>query len=336
VNARAGFALPLVLAAIAMVSLSLLTLSRAAGGGVRRAEALDAQWAAHLSALSAEARVAHLLAIRPLGVRAILVEAEGRMQDREVILDGRPYKVPGTSAIVAIQDEAGLVNLNDPEERITAELLRLAGAPQSRDLAARLADFVDADDARRLSGAESADYLRSGEPVPPNAALRDVRQSFAVLGWSALPDDAMRLVRENGAALSPGAWLNPNTATEVALRAALGIDAKAAAKVIAQREAGLLLTREEVLALAGGPDSPVRVRASPGRSFALSVWIAAGSSQESYVYASRLRIAEEGSQRPVESAPVGAPRREPLREWTRNHVFGEPASFPAAEDLRAP
>lgn len=335
-NARAGFALPLALVAVALVSVSLLALMRAESVRVRRVATLQAEWRADLAVATAEARVAHLLVTEPLSTRAITVAPEGRGAPRPAVLDGRPYALAGVDAAVRLQDEAGLVNLNATDSVAVARLLRFAEAPDPDALAARLADYVDGDDLTRADGAEKLAYARAGAPAPFDRTLSDPLQAFAVLGWRALDAQARRVVRDNAAALSPAAWFNPNTATIPALRAVLGIDANAAAMLIAQREAQSLLTRDEVMALTGAADVRSQIRATTARSLLLTVNVTTGPSQESYVYAYRLRIAEVGSQSPVLIDRTEAPTRVISREWTRANDIGVLDTLPEAPRLRAP
>lgn len=333
---RAGFALPLALAAVALVSVSLLMLMRAETARVRRLEILNAEWRAELAAVAAEARVTFLFATEPLSARALMAPAEGRGAPQPVILDGRPYSLSDAAAVVRLQDEAGLVNFNAPDGAAVANLLRQGEAPDAEVLAARLADFIDGDDLSRAGGAEKADYARAGAPAPFDHGLSDPRQAFAALGWAVLDASARRVVRENATSLSPAAWFNPNTATIPALRAVLGIDANAAAKLVAQRETQSLLSRDEVMALTGAAEVRSQIRATPARSVRLAVEVAAGPSQESYVYAYRLRIAEVGTQRPVFVDRTEAPARVISREWTRANDNGVLDTLPETTRLRAP
>ncbi|MDX2233485.1 MAG: type II secretion system protein GspK [Hyphomonadaceae bacterium] len=337
-----GFALPMALAAVALASIAVLALARVESTRLVDARRLQAQWRADLAAATAEARVAHLLATEPLGARDIRVRqgvALGREADADVtpvVLDGRSYAVrlraAGSPRVdVLLQDEAGLFNLNRTDGEATERLLRLLGADAAaaRRLADALSDFTDEDDLRRADGAERADYLIAQAGAPLNDWLVDVRETTGVLGWSdSLDASAMSTLRTGAVALAPDAPFNPNTGTALALRAVFGIDEDAAARLIAARERQLLLTAQDVLALLGDAQVDSQLRPSPARSVRLIVHVAPSASEESYVYVSRVGVAEEGQDRPIVVRRADASARAYRRERARADAVGGQATLP--------
>jgi len=82
-------------------------------------------------------------------------------------------------------DEAGRIDLNSAPEPLLAFLFQAAGAsPALADqLAGKLLDWRDGDDARRLNGAELGDYSRAGlDYGPANAPLHSLREFRALPG----------------------------------------------------------------------------------------------------------------------------------------------------------
>jgi general secretion pathway protein K len=98
----------------------------------------------------------------------------------------------GNWLAIAVQDEAGKVDVNVADERLIRALLRGLGVASSATVADALLDFRDADDNRRPQGAERAEYLAAGRAHgPKNAPLSVVDELEQVLGLSAA--DAARL-----------------------------------------------------------------------------------------------------------------------------------------------
>ena len=89
----------------------------------------------------------------------------------------------GGSLTIAVQDEAGKVDLNIGSEA-TAARARSRGRRGGGEAAAdAILDFRDSDDDRRPSGAERAEYRAAGRPQgPKNAPFFVVEELAAVLG----------------------------------------------------------------------------------------------------------------------------------------------------------
>jgi general secretion pathway protein K len=108
--------------------------------------------------------------------------------------EGR-FAVDGTATVcraptgdllrIAVEDEAGKVDLNMANERLLTTLLQALGASsgEASAHADRILDFRDADDERRLAGAEQPEYRAAGlVHGPKNAAFHTIEELEQVLG----------------------------------------------------------------------------------------------------------------------------------------------------------
>ena len=89
---------------------------------------------------------------------------------------------------ISIQDERGKIDLNEASEAILAALFEWVGVDRGKaqSLAAAIADFRDADDLRRLNGAEKADYRTAGLVWgPKNAPFEATEELQQVSGMTA-------------------------------------------------------------------------------------------------------------------------------------------------------
>ena len=109
----------------------------------------------------------------------------------EVRLDDQPYQGIANASF-SLQDEGGLFQVAVPRPEDLARLLRSQGVapdvvPRFTDA---LLDYTDADELRRLEGAEVREYRREGRAAPPNRRLLVPSELARVLGWEALPEAA--------------------------------------------------------------------------------------------------------------------------------------------------
>jgi type II secretory pathway component PulK len=163
--------------------------------------------------------------------------------------EARPWRFGGHSLEIAIQAEAGLVDLNAAEGAVVEAVLEEAGidSTTAASLAASVLDWRDADSARIPGGAEERDYRAAGLPYgPANDAFQDVAELRLVIGMT---PEVYALVKpfftvETGAA-SPSLELAPSLVKEAvqsagASAAELG-DTKAAelVRAFARRASGL-------------------------------------------------------------------------------------------------
>jgi|CXWL01.1.fsa_nt_gi type II secretory pathway component PulK len=320
-TARAnGYVSLIVAATVAVLALAVLIAARVQsdlGPSLRR---LQEEVSLETVAQTAEARVAFLMVTEPVGAAAIevggdrnapqdaMVDADLRTASggriAPVRLDGRPYavRIGAVRALVSIQDEAGLLNLNAPDEQTTRALLDSVGAPESVQLAAALADFVDEDDLRRESGAEAAAYGRQGLPAPPNALIPTQWRALDALGWRSGLDGARRArFFALSAALDPGQALNVNTAPAPVLAARLQLDARALRALLASRENAPLRAQDEIEAVTGAQTradgSPLGT--APGTRFRLTMRFLSDNGASRASYESQLVVADSASEQPV-------------------------------------
>jgi type II secretory pathway pseudopilin PulG len=155
----------------------------------------------------------------------------------EIRLDDTPYLGLGDTRF-ALQDDAGLYSPNwtFPLYR-TGFFTLLKVPPEQWDaLDAKRLDYQDPDSLYRLGGAEAGQYRDSHLPPPTNRTLATPLQLRRVLGWGkALEgrDDAgvMALVTA-----SRSVMINVNTAPAQVLQTLPGVDASAAARIVALRQ----------------------------------------------------------------------------------------------------
>ncbi|KAB2936993.1 MAG: general secretion pathway protein GspK [Hyphomicrobium sp.] len=113
-------------------------------------------------------------------------------------LDGMPLGCSiGSEARleIAVQDEAGRIDINFADERLLVALFQSAGASQGESQAYvdRLVDFRDGDNLRRAAGAELAEYRSAGLTYgPKNSEFSSIDELEQVLG---VPTDLFRSVR---------------------------------------------------------------------------------------------------------------------------------------------
>ena len=247
-------------------------------------------------AQTAFARTAFTLLTEPLGPRSVIVggdreaavaptsasmSASGQSLE-ELRLDGRPYALGIGRAVVtiAVQDEAGLLNINAKDDRALEALLAQSGVTisQARRLAATLGDYVDDDDLLRPQGAEREEYARARQNPPLNDLLTNRWSALSALGWREAftrgGQAPWRFVSAHGA----GREVNVNTAPVEVLAAILG-DARLARTIVARREQAPIADALELEGLTG-----VQTRADgavlavrPGDAFRLRATVQVGA-----------------------------------------------------------
>ncbi len=276
-----GFVLPLVLVTVAIVALALWSAVSVLDVATRNVRDLRENLALEVAAASVEARLGYVVAVEPIGANALRVggmritreqmmgfvpvnEANFRRRpSMEVVLDGRPYRLPQTpdwpqrvpeGLVISLQDRAGLVNLNSLDEQMLERALRVLGVDQrrSRSLAARLADFTDTDIFRRLEGAEKDVYERVGLPPPPDAPMRRASEAFGVLGWAEELTAEQRAILEQNSYAGPRfSQMNVNTARPDALKAWFDLDDTQTRQALRMREVEPFLSIFDFNAIVG-------------------------------------------------------------------------------------
>ncbi len=103
---------------------------------------------------------------------------------RYLAMDGRWYR--GLGGIhFSLQDEGGLININNSKTRNLARLLVVLGVPAD-DVPAlidKLQDYIDEDNLHRLNGGEASQYLARNLPPPTNLDLRTPWEARNILDW---------------------------------------------------------------------------------------------------------------------------------------------------------
>ncbi|MEP5766268.1 MAG: hypothetical protein ABJ308_16840 [Halieaceae bacterium] len=154
----------------------------------------------------------------------------------DLIFDGVAYQGYGFTRF-AIQDESGLYGIVPQATGRTQALLAQHGVDyrEAEVMAARLADYVDADDLVSINGAEARDYRSRGLPPPRNRRLESPHELQAVMGWSEHRDLWADNAFANRVSLSWAGMPNSATAPEDVLLRMRGATPERVAGLIAQR-----------------------------------------------------------------------------------------------------
>ena len=191
---RRGYVFPLALWTIAIIAVLLgaaYTAMSVANATLARLQDRDA--ALDDFAL-AEHTLVTLLLTEPMGLSQLRVGGTRNPDPitggfgeggEPVSTTGDPYRVdaPGGPVVVRLVGVNGLINFNDDPGPAAEALLQALGKSRAdaERLAARLEDFIDEDDQRRLGGAEAADYPEGR--TPRNAPLSTAADACGALGW---------------------------------------------------------------------------------------------------------------------------------------------------------
>ena len=323
---RAGFALPAVLGLVALLALVLLAAASALAvmTDTARRELDGAEFERQAS--SAQARALVLVATTPFAPDGLRLAGSGDVPEiglnRPVLrLDGRPYLLPGAAPLtVALQDEAGLVNLNASRPDALLRLLARLRLPQAKaeTLRDRLLDAIDADARPRPRGMEAEDYARRGLRPPPPGGFADLAEVAAVPGWEPFATGSRR--RELAALATADAGstaFNLNTASAPVLEVVLGVSPATAARLVALRA----FTPIRSLAQAGlAPGSPGEAPKPNGR-----VRFTAADGRRGLGYVSRL-APNDDPEGPPWIASAGLLTREVERTATHAATLPDPAA----------
>lgn len=190
-----GYVFPLALWSLAIIAVLLgaaYTAMNAANANLR--DITDRERTLH-DLNRAETRLIRLLLTEPMGLSDLHI---GGQLDPDPISGGlgvggtpmsaygTPYRYEGEygPVIVRLIAANGLMPFHTAPIVSAQALLESQGHDRSeaRQLAARLGDYVDEDDARRLGGAEARDYPQGQTPL--NAPLKSAADACHALGWS--------------------------------------------------------------------------------------------------------------------------------------------------------
>jgi len=216
---------------VLVAALWLLILLGVIGAGMIELVRSESRIARRISA-EAEAR-----ALADIGI----VQAIGALLDRggreAWPIDGEAKSIgqAGARISVAISDEFGKIDLNTSSDDLLLGLFRSAGlsASEAESVVARIADWRDADDSRRLNGGERSEYqARQLSYGPRNGAFESVEELGQVLG---LRPDLLDKVRPALTVFSRRPSIDTTTAPREALHAMPGMGEADVRRLLAER-----------------------------------------------------------------------------------------------------
>lgn len=149
------------------------------------------------------------------------------------------WEFDGAKVSVVAQDVSGKIDLNSASDALLKGLLKSAGLDDERSSALldAILDWRDADDLRRLNGAEASEYQASGlKYKPANAPFETVDELQRVLGMT-----PQLFVKLSGALTvdSRQGGINAAVATKNVLLAIPGVDEGTVDAYLAQRQEAL-------------------------------------------------------------------------------------------------
>lgn len=136
---------------------------------------------------------------------------------------------------MAVEDAGGLIDLNAANRELLKGLLLAAGVAGDRlePLLDAIEDWRDADDLRRLNGAEAEDYRAAGRTVgPKNGPFQSIEELQSVLGMN---QEIYRRIAKGLTVYSGQAGVNRASAPAIVLGALPGMDPKTVAEYLRMR-----------------------------------------------------------------------------------------------------
>jgi len=186
-RSQRGFVLLLVLGALGLLAVVAATFAHVARNHMR------------LAAVAKESARAEALADAGVNIAILdLVAARASQSpDRRFAVDATPIACSiggdGATLTIAVQDEAGKVDLNIAGEPLLRALVLGLGLSAGEAAVDAILDFRDQDDDRRVAGAERADYLAAGRlSGPRNGPFLAVEELGSVLGITQADADRLR------------------------------------------------------------------------------------------------------------------------------------------------
>lgn len=210
-----GFALPLALISIALLSAITLAGYRAVSSAAEIASVVQENTRTELAFFSAENESAFMFLTSPPIELGILTSREQAVTDGaqdgafgqddgpniETLAVAEHWRADGQArlsstqslpVVVVYHDAAGFPPIAALPEEDTTIILAAAGfeSDAAAQYAARIADFQDDDTTRRFRGAERSDYRLYGASPPTNSPLRTAGELTSVLGFAgAIPTE---------------------------------------------------------------------------------------------------------------------------------------------------
>jgi type II secretory pathway component PulK len=312
-DAEAGFALPAVLTTLTILTMIYLTVMVAGDSFFKETLQQKRELAFQLDAMSAEAELAYWATTQPPNRNALAIGAarNGGVTTLPIIrgsaeaglqflkIDGTDYawrspRGGDESALaVAIQDDAGLINLDFATIETKARIFELAGLEpnDAQTLAAQAEDLMDSDDFISLKGAEYEDYRRANRPPPLNRPLGNLFELYGLLDWDRLRPPRWTEVSTLLTAQYDSAAFNINTAPPQALSLALGLNPAQAQAAIERRRINPIYSISEL----GLVDDNERLYTYPNGRFHFT----AIDHRFGLKYSSRLTLTPDDADRPI-------------------------------------
>ncbi len=165
----------------------------------------------------------------------------------EIALDDRRYASDGTT--IQLQDVHGLIPINFANDAVLQNFLAVEQVPadQRNHLIDTLRDYIDADDLRRLEGAEAPEYLALGLLPPRNQPLASPMELKRIIGWRDMPSLWQGTPVTDLVNTGRFAPINANTAPWQVIASLPGVTPALAQAVVTRRQFGpinLLLLSE--------------------------------------------------------------------------------------------
>ncbi len=210
-----GYALILVMGALALLTLVASQFAQRIDGLMRQTTALKAEAQGDIAAASAHATALYTVLTQPNGPLGY-----GGLPGPVLPADGRWIRLDGGAA-VRLQDPRGLLSLNVIDREPLFRLLVAAGADPAQvpRLIDSLEDYTDVDSLRRLNGAELPQYLEAGIAGPRNDWMLSTRELCQIPAWREHEGLCEKIAP--WVSTRRGVELNPNTAPLPVLRALL-------------------------------------------------------------------------------------------------------------------
>ena len=312
-GARGGFALPVVLVTLAILTMIFLTIVLAIDDSATQILSRQHQAEFELRALSAEAEFSYFATTEPLGQwsikiggqRAISIDVPADQEQasnfavQDLKIDGSPYRWEelGLSLsrpiMLTVQDEAGLFNLSFASQDSLERLYLAAGYDEEKasKTVSQTIDFMDADDLITLNGAEAAEYQRLGFAPPPNTKLKSPNQLLGLLNMRQNPPKRWQQMQHLLTAQTDNDSQNINTAPAVVLEWWFGLTPEVAKAAIEARQSAPLSSLSQI----GVPYDDERSHTAPNGRFRF----AAVDPVQGFRYSSRLALSPQSTDRPI-------------------------------------
>ena len=163
-----GFALPLVLIILTMLTALSFGLTRMVSANMQLLQERKTQWAEEMLIRDAFEEVVLVLLVGEYDPRSV------RFESTVLPLNNTPTNINGL--VVRIQSWSGLYSLSLLGHKNTSTVFQqLTDGKSALQISAELSDWIDEDDRRQFRGGEAADYAsKKASQRPRNAPLRSI------------------------------------------------------------------------------------------------------------------------------------------------------------------